>query len=116
MFEMPYNRITVQGGIGNWNRQKTIQDHEVYAYGGLPGAAYYLLGNYTQDQGFRGQNSDSQHLDYQAGFKLEPTVNGTLTGIFQNVDGKRGDTPISMIGVIVTTRPCASMTASIFMS
>jgi tetratricopeptide (TPR) repeat protein len=91
MFEMPYNRITVQGGIGNWNSQKTIQDHVVNAYGGLPGAAYYLLGNYTQDQGFRGQNSDSQHLDYQAGFKLEPTVNGTLTGIFQYVDGKRGD-------------------------
>ena len=91
MFEMPYNRITVQGGIGSWNRQKTIQDQEVYAYGGLPGAAYYLSGDSTQDQGFRGQNSDSQHLDYQAGFKLEPAVNGTLTGIFQNVDGKRGD-------------------------
>jgi tetratricopeptide (TPR) repeat protein len=92
MFEMPYNRITLQGGIGNWERKKTIQDHLVNAYGGLPGAAYYLLGNYIRDQGFRVRNSDSQDLDYQAGFKVEPTVNGVLTGIFQCVDGKRGDT------------------------
>jgi tetratricopeptide (TPR) repeat protein len=92
MFEMPYNRATVQGGVGAWERRAPSQDHLVNLYGGLPGAAYYLLGNYIEDPGFRVGNSDLRHSDSQAGFKWEPTVNGCFSGFFQYWDEKQGDT------------------------
>jgi tetratricopeptide (TPR) repeat protein len=92
MFEMPYNRATLQGGIGAWEGKKPIQNHLVNLYGGLPGAAYYLLENYIEDRGFRVRNSDLRHTDSQAAFKWEPTVNGCLTGLFQYWDEKQGDT------------------------
>jgi tetratricopeptide (TPR) repeat protein len=83
MFEMPYARATVQGGIGAWEERKTIQDHSVAAYGGIPGAAFYGQGNYVNDRGFRERNGSMETWNAEGLFKGEPTVFGNLTGFAQ---------------------------------
>ncbi len=93
MFEMPYARATIQGGIGSWEERKAIHDDFVGAYGGIPGAAFFGQGSYLQDPGFRGKNADTQTWDAQGIFKVEPTVHGNLTGFVRyNNDnfGERG--------------------------
>lgn len=92
MFEMPYIRATVQGGVGSWEERKTIQDHFVAAYGGAPGVAFYGEGRYGDDRGFRKQNGFFQDWNAIGLLKWEPTVHGNLTGFFQYMNQNFGDT------------------------
>jgi tetratricopeptide (TPR) repeat protein len=92
MFEMPYARATVQGGVGAWQERKTIHDDFVAAYGGIPGGAAYGEGDFSFDPGFRGKNADDQVWNTQGIFKGEPTVFGNLTGFVQYRNEQSGDT------------------------
>ena len=83
MFEMPYARATVQGGIGAWEERKTIQAHKVEAYGGIPGAAFYGKGEFNDNRGFRDSNGYNQTWNAEGLLKGEPTVHGNLTGFVQ---------------------------------
>jgi tetratricopeptide (TPR) repeat protein len=91
MFEMPYARATIQGGVGSWQERKTINDDFVAAYGGLPGAAFYGRGSFTDDRGFRDTNGFSQLWNAEGLGKLEPTVQGNLTGFVQYANAANGD-------------------------
>lgn len=91
LFEMPYVRMVTQAGAGAWEGSKAIQDYTGLGYGGLPGLAFYLLGNYTDDRGFRPHNGDSQGYNGELAVKWEPTVKGTFTGFFQYADTEAGD-------------------------
>lgn len=92
VFEMPYARGTLQGGVGAWRERNTIQEHSVSAYGGLPGLAFFGMGTYGDDRGFRSRNGYSQSFNTVAALKGEPTVHGTLTGFFQYINRDSGDT------------------------
>jgi tetratricopeptide (TPR) repeat protein len=83
MFEMPYARATVQGGIGAWEERKAIHEDSVGAYGGIPGAAFFGRGDYNYDPGFRGKNAFTETWNAEGIFKGEPTVKGNLTGYAQ---------------------------------
>ena len=91
LFEMPYARLVLQGAAGAWERSRSIQDYTGLGYGGRPGAAFYIFGNYTNDRGFRQRNGDSLGLGAEVAVKWEPTVKGTLTGFFQYGDTEAGD-------------------------
>jgi tetratricopeptide (TPR) repeat protein len=91
MFEMPYARATVQGGIGSWQERKTINDDFVAAYGGLPGAAFFGRGSFNDSRGFRDTNGFSQLWNAEGLFKGEPTVKGNLTGFVQYANSNTGD-------------------------
>jgi tetratricopeptide (TPR) repeat protein len=92
MFEMPYARATVQGGIGSWQESKAINEDFVAAYGGLPGAAVFSRGDYDNDRGLRGnRNGFTQTWNAEGIFKGEPTVKGNLTGYVQYNDQSFGD-------------------------
>lgn len=91
LFEMPYVRLVAQAGGGAWEGSKSIQDYTGLGYGGLPGLAFYVLGNRTDDQGFRPYNGDSLGHNVEMAVKWEPTVRGTLTGFFQYADTQAGD-------------------------
>jgi tetratricopeptide (TPR) repeat protein len=91
MFEMPYARATVQGGLGTWQERKAIHEDFVAAYGGLPGAAMFARGDFNSDQGFRGSNGDLQTWNAEGIFKGEPTVFSNLTGYVQYNDMQSGD-------------------------
>jgi tetratricopeptide (TPR) repeat protein len=91
MFEMPYGRVVASGGIGVSEGSKSIQDHQGFIYGGLPGVAFEVSGRYTDNRGI-GRPSDIDYQPYsgtdrtyriETGAKWEPTVHGTITGFFQ---------------------------------
>jgi tetratricopeptide (TPR) repeat protein len=102
MFEMPYGRAVVSGGIGAWEGKKSIQDHQGLIYGGAPGLAGAGYGRYLNSRGSNWPSavaqpptytadsfSGTQHLyDAQAVAKWEPTVKGTLSGFFEYSDQK----------------------------
>jgi tetratricopeptide (TPR) repeat protein len=92
MFEMPYGRATVQGGVGAWQERKTIHNDFVAGYGGIPGATAFGRGDYNYDPGFRGRNADDQIWNAEGIFKGEPTVFGNLTGYVQYRNEQTGDT------------------------
>ncbi len=83
MFEMPYARATVQGGLGSWDGRNPIHEDFVAAYGGIPGAAFFGRGDYNDNRGFRGKNGFDQIWNAEGIFKGEPTVQTTLTGYVQ---------------------------------
>jgi len=97
MYEMPYARLGVMGSVGASEGSKFNQDHQVYAYGGLPGAAFEAFGKFSDNRGtpppsddpnpqfFNGNN---RSLSVETAAKWEPTVHGTLTGFFQYIDRK----------------------------
>ncbi len=91
MFEMPYLRLLAQGGIGAWKEKYTIQEHNLTAYGGWPGAGFYFEGNYVDDRGFRPRNNDFKGYSPLIGVKWEPTVNNSFTGAYQYADFETGD-------------------------
>ncbi len=91
LFEMPYARLVAQAGLGAWEGSKSIQDYTALGYGGLPGLAFYALGNFTDDRGFRPYNGDSQGYNTEFALKWEPTVKGTLTAFCQYTDTRAGD-------------------------
>jgi tetratricopeptide (TPR) repeat protein len=98
MFEMPYGRAVVSGGVGAWEGQKVIQDHQALLYGGAPGVAAAAYGRYSNSGGANWSfppnvNLDAfsgtqQFYDIQGAAKWEPTVKGTLTGFFRYADQK----------------------------
>ncbi|MBM4294471.1 MAG: tetratricopeptide repeat protein [Deltaproteobacteria bacterium] len=95
MFEMPYARIGVTGGIGAAEGSKLRQDHQGVAYGGAPGAAFEVFGRFTEDPLGRPTTTDvlsfsgsNQSYSVEANAKWEPTVGGTLTGLFEYADVK----------------------------
>ena len=96
MFEMPYARLVVAGGIGAGEGSKPIQDYQAYAYGGGPGVAAYGFGRYVDSKAvnwpsdttlanYEGRN---RVYDLQVNAKWEPTVQGTLTGFIDYIDQK----------------------------
>jgi tetratricopeptide (TPR) repeat protein len=100
LFEMPYARLGVMGGIGASERSKSRQDQQVYAYGGMPGLAFEAFGKYLDERGtqppsddpnLRSFNGTGRSYRIETAAKWEPTVQGTLTGFFQHNYGKTSD-------------------------
>lgn len=91
MFEMPYARASLQGGIGAWKSDKSIQQHSLEVYGGLPGLAFDAGGFYTEDQGFRERNGGYKIYNLTGIVKWEPTVQHSFLGSYAYLDGKSGD-------------------------
>lgn len=91
MFEMPYVRLGAMGGIGAAEGSKSVQNHQAFAYGGLPGLAFETFGIFTDDRGLpRPSDAGSRFFSGMERFygaeataKWEPTVQGILTGNFQ---------------------------------
>lgn len=90
MFEMPYWRLQIQGGVGSWRERRTIQSHNISSYGGIPGLAYYIEGNYSNDPGIS-RNTDAKSYYAIPMLKWEPTVKNSLFSLFSYSDGKSGD-------------------------
>jgi tetratricopeptide (TPR) repeat protein len=96
MFEMPYARLAVAGGLGAQEGSKLIQDYQGLAYGGAPGVAGAVFGRYSKSNGANWPSTDSpdsftgtqSFYDIQGVAKWEPTVKGTLTGFVDFVDLK----------------------------
>jgi tetratricopeptide (TPR) repeat protein len=101
MFEMPYGRLGLVGGIGAWEGKKSILDEQGFAYGGAPGLSALLDGRYFDSRGSNFPSAPvppidsfggTQRLsDVEANVKWEPTVNGTLSSFFQYVNQKNTD-------------------------
>jgi tetratricopeptide (TPR) repeat protein len=100
VFEMPYARLGVMGGIGASEGSKSIQDHQAYAYGGLPGVAFEAFGKFQDSRGtpppsddpnLRSFNGTSRGYSIETAAKWEPMVQGTLTGFFQHLGQKGTD-------------------------
>jgi tetratricopeptide (TPR) repeat protein len=99
MFEMPYGRVIVSGGIGAWEGKKSIQDHQGLIYGGAPGVAAAAYGRYYDSRGTNWPSAvtydtfggTQRTYDIQGVAKWEPTVKGTLTGFFKYGDQKTTD-------------------------
>jgi tetratricopeptide (TPR) repeat protein len=92
MFEMPYARATVQGGVGAWEERKTIHNDFVAGYGGIPGATAFGRGDYNYDPGFRGKNATDELWNAEGIFKGEPLPFSNLTGYVQYSNEQTGDT------------------------
>ncbi len=92
MFEMPYWRGLLQGGIGSWQERKSIQEHSLEVYGGLPGLAFDVGGFYTEDRGFRSRNGADKNYTITGLLKAEPTVKHSLLFNYSYYDDKAGDT------------------------
>ena len=97
---MPYARLGVSGGVGASDGGKLLQHHQGFAYGGKPGLAFEVFGEYFEDQGLprnpqidttRNFGGINRLSNVEANVKWEPTVNGTLTGLVQYVDQKIAD-------------------------
>jgi tetratricopeptide (TPR) repeat protein len=101
MYEMPYARFGVSGGIGatdGTSGSKMIQEHQGFVYGGMPGAAFQVSGLYGDNRGLPRPtditppidnfSGASRVYDIQTAAKWEPTVQGTLTGLFQYAEQK----------------------------
>ena len=97
MFEMPYGRAVVSGGIGAQEGRHSLQDQQGLIYGGAPGLAG---GGFIEYQDNRGTNFPSavavppattldsfggtqSFLDVEGLAKWEPTVHGTLSGFVE---------------------------------
>lgn len=91
MFEMPYLRATLQGGIGAWKEKQAITENLGEVYGGLPGLAFDVAGTYDEDRGFRAKNADYKNYFISALGKWEPTVKQSLFANFSYFDAERGD-------------------------
>jgi tetratricopeptide (TPR) repeat protein len=91
MFEMPYARLQVQGGVGTWGHGRAIQDHNVEVYGGIPGLAFDVFGGYQEDDGFRARNGDRTFADVLGLVKWEPTVRNSLLGGVSLAHSEAGD-------------------------
>ena len=96
MFEMPYMRLGVAGGIGAGEGSQPIQDYQALIYGGAPGVAALGYGRYIDDKAkswpsaatLDSYNSRQRLYDIQANAKWEPTVQGTLSGFFEYPESK----------------------------
>ncbi len=102
MFEMPYARMGLSGGVGAAEGSKFRQDHQAVVYGGVPGAAFEAFGQYSEDPLRRPSDQDlssfkgrDRFSSIEAAAKLEPTVHGTLTGFFEYRDEKQNDQTIN---------------------
>jgi tetratricopeptide (TPR) repeat protein len=91
MFEMPYARVQVQGGVGTWGHGRAVQDHNVEIYGGIPGLAFDVFGGYQEDDGFRARNGDQNFSDILSLVKWEPTVRNSLLGAVSLAHSEAGD-------------------------
>jgi tetratricopeptide (TPR) repeat protein len=101
MFEMPYGRAIVSGGVGVWEGGTSSQDHQALLYGGAPGVAAAAYGRYSNNRGANWPTAPPVNLDAFSGTqssyniqgvaKWEPTVKGTLTGFFDYFDQKTTD-------------------------
>ena len=100
MFEMPYARAVVSGGIGAWEGKKAIQDQQGLIYGGGPGVAAAAHARYFDNQGANWPchsttldafSGTQRNYDIQGVVKWEPTVKGTLTGFVEYEDQKAAD-------------------------
>ena len=102
MFEMPYARLVVAGGIGAGEGSKPIQDYQAFAYGGGPGVAAYGFGRYVDskavnwpsDKTLANYEGRNRVYDLQVNAKWEPTVQGTLTGFIDYIDQKNNSLSI----------------------
>lgn len=90
MFEMPYFRVNVQGGVGAWDRAQAIQEHNIDVYGGKPGLAFDVFAGYNRDPGYR-ENTDNSSYSSINRVKWEPSVKTSLLGGFLYFDGESGD-------------------------
>jgi tetratricopeptide (TPR) repeat protein len=96
MFEMPYARVGAMGSIGVSEGGKSIQDQQAFAYGGIPGAAFETFGRFYDDRGVappsdakvNGFNGTYNLYSVEAAGKWAPTVQGTITGLFQYYEQK----------------------------
>ena len=96
MFEMPYARVGAMGSIGASEGSKSLQDQQAFAYGGIPGAAFETFGRFYDDRGLpppsdariNGFNGTANLYSVEAAGKWEPTVQGTITGLFQYYEQK----------------------------
>jgi tetratricopeptide (TPR) repeat protein len=91
MFEMPYGRATIQGGIGSWQERKPIHDDFVAGYGGRPGAAAFGRGTYNFDSFLGTKRATDEIWTAEGTFKGEPTVQGIFTGYAQYFNEKYND-------------------------
>jgi tetratricopeptide (TPR) repeat protein len=100
MFEMPYARVGVMGGVGASEGSKFNQDQQALAYGGMPGVAFLAFGRYLDTGGVQPPSDDpylqcfngtSRSYNVETAAKWEPTVQGTLTGLFQHISLKASD-------------------------
>jgi tetratricopeptide (TPR) repeat protein len=96
MFEMPYGRAIVSGGLGAWEGKKAIQDYQGLIYGGGPGVAAAVQARYFDSQGANWPSTATldcfggkqRSYNIQGVVKWEPTVKGTLTGFVEYANQK----------------------------
>jgi len=92
MYEMPYARAVVQGSIGTWSGDKPVTQDLALAYGGWPGAAFLVKGEYSDERSLGGQNNAfSRTRDFLIDAKFSPTVNGTFSGLFEYGEQRFGN-------------------------
>jgi Flp pilus assembly protein TadD len=91
MFEMPYLRAQLEGGIGSWEERQSIQAYSAEVYGGLPGLAFDMYGSYNEDRGFRSRNSDNKNDTVIGLLKWDPTVKHSFLFNYSYYDVERGD-------------------------
>jgi tetratricopeptide (TPR) repeat protein len=91
MFEMPYLRAQLEGGIGSWEERKSIQAYSAEVYGGLPGLAFDMFGSYDEDRGFRSHNGENKNDTVIGLLKWEPTVKHSFLFNYSYYDVERGD-------------------------
>ncbi len=91
MFEMPYLRAQLEGGIGSWEERQSIQGYAAEVYGGLPGLAFDIYGSYGEDRGFRSRNNDNKNNTVIGLLKWEPTVKHSFLFNYSYYDVERGD-------------------------
>ncbi len=121
MFEMPYLRLGVAGGIGAGEGSKSIQDQQGLIYGGAPGLAALGYGRYLDNRGaswpsdrsLDSYNGTQRVYDIQVNAKWEPTVQGTLSGFFEYPESKANtfQTVNPLVGAVNPT--VGAMNASI---
>ncbi|WP_243439025.1 FecR domain-containing protein [Fundidesulfovibrio soli] len=78
MFEAPYIRTQLVGGVGSWANGKSIVESSAEVYGGVPGVAGDVYGSFNQDNGLRGVNGVSRSGFAFGQFKWEPTFKDSL--------------------------------------
>jgi tetratricopeptide (TPR) repeat protein len=100
MFEMPYVRAAVLGGVGAWEGSHGIYEAEGLAYGGWPGAAFFVNAAYVDDRGFGPQNNYLRDRRGGVNAKWSPTVNDTFTGTYEYVDQRFGNANFADLGYL----------------
>ncbi|MCX5888015.1 MAG: tetratricopeptide repeat protein, partial [Deltaproteobacteria bacterium] len=91
MFEMPYCRGLLEGGIGSWQEKSAIANGSLDIYGGLPGLAFDASASYNEDHGFRSRNGDDKNYFLYGLLKAEPTVKHSLLFNYSYYDQQNGD-------------------------